>query len=231
MKLEEAVEKTGVAVLNQLDLYPTFVDAVDERRCYYCYYVNFSNNKVAYELSEAERTSNKWQSYYPDRLTEDEARDIKGSTLMRIGVQTGYTGDIKPGRVEYIADKVKDNTTLFGVGMREGEPFCESISKEGAKHDEGKLRYDLIPPDAERQKVRVLTFGAKKYGDRNWEKGIAYSRIYAALQRHLAAWRMGETFDPETKIHHLAHTACCIDFLLTYELRSIGKDDLTKEVE
>ena len=44
----------------------------------------------------------------------------------------------------------------------------------GRKDDDGKLRYDLIPPLALEEVVRVLTFGAEKYGPNNWRavKGL-----------------------------------------------------------
>ena len=95
----------------------------------------------------------------------------------------------------------------------------------GRKDDDNKLPWHLLPPDALEEILRVLQFGAVKYEPRNWEKGMAYSRLFSALMRHCWAWFRGERLDPETKLHHLAHAACCVLFLLTYELRSIGKDD------
>jgi len=89
----------------------------------------------------------------------------------------------------------------------------------GTKHDEGKLRYDLIPSEALKEVVKVLTYGATKYGDRNWERGIEYGRIFGAVMRHLWAWWGGEKNDPESGISHLSHAACSIFFLLTYEAR------------
>lgn len=86
----------------------------------------------------------------------------------------------------------------------------------GIKHDQGKLRYDLIPPESIEGLTRILTFGAQKYGDRNWESGIHFSRVFAALQRHLWAWWGGEERDSETNESHLHHAACCIAFLQTF---------------
>jgi len=53
------------------------------------------------------------------------------------------------------------------------------VNTEGIKHDAGKLRLDLIPPEAIRALGEVLTYGTNKYGDRNWEKGISEDRLYA----------------------------------------------------
>jgi hypothetical protein len=56
--------------------------------------------------------------------------------------------------------------------------------------------------------------GAAKYADRNWEKGINYSRVYSALRRHLAKWWNRQEFDPESGMNHLAHVATNAVFLL-----------------
>jgi hypothetical protein len=99
----------------------------------------------------------------------------------------------------------------------------------GTKFDQGKLRWDLVPPEFE-EVVKVLTYGATKYSDRNWELGMAYGRLIAASLRHLWSWIKGERTDPETGIHHLAHCCCDVLFLLTYELRGLHSqfDDRAK---
>lgn len=90
----------------------------------------------------------------------------------------------------------------------------------GVKFDHGKLRYDLVSVPALEEIIKVLGFGATKYAPRNWEKGIEYCRVYAALQRHINAWFQGEALDPETGISHLAHAGCCLMFLLHFELHT-----------
>jgi hypothetical protein len=87
----------------------------------------------------------------------------------------------------------------------------------GKKFDDDKTRLELLSVPAEEAVARVLTFGAKKYGDRNWENGLKYSRLYGAAKRHINAWWNGEKFDPETGENHLAHAACCVQMLLHYE--------------
>lgn len=96
---------------------------------------------------------------------------------------------------------------------------------EGLKFDTDKPRYDLIPPEIEAAIAKVLTFGAAKYGERNWELGMKWGRPYAALRRHMAAWWSGEDNDPETGLSHLSHAACCLAFLVAYEERGAGTDD------
>jgi hypothetical protein len=95
----------------------------------------------------------------------------------------------------------------------------------GVKHDNAKDPWHLAPWDAFCAIVKVLAFGATKYAPRNWERGMDWSRVYAALQRHLTAWWMGECRDAETGMSHLWHAGCCVCFLISYEIRGIGRDD------
>lgn len=103
--------------------------------------------------------------------------------------------------------------------------IAEQVATEGRKDDANKLPWELLPPDAVEEILKVLAFGAAKYDRRNWEKGMAWSRPFAALMRHMWAWQQGEDKDPETGISHLAHAGCCILFLLAYEKRGIGSDN------
>jgi len=96
---------------------------------------------------------------------------------------------------------------------------------EGKKFDGGKNRLDLVPPEIVLAIGDILTFGAEKYGDRNWERGMNWSRVYGAMMRHMMAWWSGESHDPETGKSHLWHASCCMAFLVTYEQREVGKDD------
>ena len=93
------------------------------------------------------------------------------------------------------------------------------VRKESSiKDDANKLRFDLIEPEFEETVASVLTFGAAKYSTGSWkhlEDGI--NRYYAALRRHISAWRRGEKLDPETGLSHLAHAACNIMFLMYME--------------
>lgn len=95
----------------------------------------------------------------------------------------------------------------------------------GVKHDAAKQRYDLVPPDALDEIVKVLTFGAQEYNDRNWEKGMDWGRVFGACMRHLWAYWRGENTDPDSGLPHLAHAGCNIFFLLAYQLRGVEADD------
>lgn len=89
----------------------------------------------------------------------------------------------------------------------------------GQKFDGGKLCYDLLPPDALEGVVQVLTYGASKYKDRNWELGINYGRVFGAVMRHLWAWWRGQENDPESGLPHLDHAMCGVLFLSAFTKR------------
>lgn len=95
----------------------------------------------------------------------------------------------------------------------------------GWKQDGGKARMDLIAPEMLVGVANVLAFGAEKYSERNWEKGMSWGRCFGALMRHMWAWWGGEKADPETGFSHLHHAACCLMFLIAYEERKTGTDD------
>lgn len=67
--------------------------------------------------------------------------------------------------------------------------------------------------------AHIMTYGAKKYGDRNWESGTNHTfttRQIAAAYRHLQQHMIGNHFDAESGLRHLAHAAT--DILMALEL-------------
>lgn len=93
------------------------------------------------------------------------------------------------------------------------------------KQDGGKPRMDLIAPEMLVGTANVLAYGAAKYAERNWEKGMSWGRVFGALMRHMWAWWGGEKTDAETGYSHLWHASACLMFLVAYEERKIGTDD------
>lgn len=105
----------------------------------------------------------------------------------------------------------------------------------GRKDDGGKDMHELIPPIAMRALAKVLTFGATKagkdgkgYGAHNWAKGLSWSRVYGALQRHLTSWAEGDDLDTGeggSGMPHLWHALCELVFLVANEEYKLGTDD------
>lgn len=86
---------------------------------------------------------------------------------------------------------------------------------------EGKPRYDLIPPEGLKRLAELYARGAEKYDDDNWKKGQPYSRAYASLFRHLIQWREGDKDED-----HLAAVAWNAFALMWYEENKPELDDL-----
>lgn len=91
--------------------------------------------------------------------------------------------------------------------------------KFGVRYNQGKPRMELIPTELIEEVAKVLTFGAEKYDDYNWQKFTPKQRgeCVGSLMRHIEAYRKGEKLDPESGLSHLAHAGCNIAFLLWYE--------------
>lgn len=98
----------------------------------------------------------------------------------------------------------------------------------GLRYNKGKLRYDLVEPRAFRDFVEVLTDGANKYFDRNWENGLSWTSVLASLKRHIQAIELGEDRDPESGRLHIAHAACNVHFLNAFYYTFPQGDDRPK---
>lgn len=95
------------------------------------------------------------------------------------------------------------------------------------KFDDEKARFDLIPGRTMEMLAQVCQYGTTKYADRNWEKGMMWGRVFAALMRHLWAFWRGEANDAESGLPHLAHAMWGCMALLHYSESETGEDDRT----
>jgi len=137
------------------------------------------------------------------------------------------------GRGKKLGQQVRGRPSARGPARPRPDPTSRGDGADatgGLKYDGGKLDFSLVDDDAEAETAAVLTYGATKYEPGNWSKvDGAGDRYYAALRRHLHAFRKGETLDRETKLHHLAHAACCVHFLLGLDL--LANPDLLASLE
>lgn len=100
---------------------------------------------------------------------------------------------------------------------------------KGMKYDGAKPRMDLLDAQALEGLAKVLTFGAQKYAANNWRNGLEYSRLTAAMLRHLMAIQKGEDTDPESGLPHIDHLGCCWMFLSNLSKTRPDLDDRWKD--
>ncbi len=89
----------------------------------------------------------------------------------------------------------------------------ETKKEVGLRYNENKERWSLVDFEALKTMVKVLEFGAKKYDDHNWKKGLKTTEVAESLLRHLTAYLNGEDNDKETGLPHTGHILCNAMFL------------------
>ena len=123
---------------------------------------------------------------------------------------------------------------MSGMGDGGGEPWVPGkfVGKpgdgQGLRYNNGKPRFDLLPPEALQALAEHYGKGAEKYAARNWERGMDWCKCFASLERHAWAWMGGEDIDPENGSHHMIAVAWNAMALFTYAMRNIGTDDRPK---
>ena len=121
------------------------------------------------------------------------------------------------------------NKTIKETIMKNQDENEDNLTGKGdaIRYNKGKLKYDLVHPQAHADMVDVLTYGATKYSDRNWEKGFSWTSVIASAKRHLAAIEAGEDYDTDPNCQgckdgnctnhsgrlHVANLACNVHFL------------------
>lgn len=98
----------------------------------------------------------------------------------------------------------------------------------GAVRDmhEGKGRFDLLPWEAIWEVAKHCEEGAKKYGERNCEKGIPIHSLLDSGMRHLAKYMMGFKDEP-----HLRAAAWNILYALYMEEKHPEMQDIPTRKE
>lgn len=95
--------------------------------------------------------------------------------------------------------------------MTESDPHGLDAHAPGAKLDALKPRPELVQrgfANALACVTDVATYGAVKYTPDGWSQVDDGVRRYTdALYRHLSSHHRGETYDPDTGLHHLSHAA------------------------
>ena len=96
-----------------------------------------------------------------------------------------------------------------------------------AGHDDSQkvgLQFILAMPGLY-EVAKVGDFGAKKYGQFNYKKGMKWMRLLGSCSRHLVSFIQGEDIDKESGISHIAHFVYDGLMLLDYIIHHRELDD------
>ena len=96
---------------------------------------------------------------------------------------------------------------------------------QGNRFNTGKPKWSLVPQSTLLPMVQVLEFGASKYGEYNWTKGLSVKETCESLKRHLDAYMEGEDVDSESGISHIGHILCNGMFLSFMQQHRPDLDD------
>jgi hypothetical protein len=92
------------------------------------------------------------------------------------------------------------------------------VITDGLKHDGGKPRLDLVPPELIEAVGTVMTHGAEKYGEASY-RNVDPKRYRSALMRHICKWLKNPYGkDEDSGLPHLWHIACNVAFLLELDV-------------
>ena len=93
-------------------------------------------------------------------------------------------------------------------------------SSGASRNDIGKIRLDLIPPEALLELGEVFGEGAIRHGDENWKKGMPNSVVINHMMRHLLLYMKGDRNEP-----HMGKVmfGCCV--LIWNEANNVNLED------
>lgn len=85
-----------------------------------------------------------------------------------------------------------------------------------------------IPLEAIAAAAASLEYGAKKYADRNWEKGLPWQQMIDSLKRHIEDFERGHDYDngaDGSDLHQVCMIMASAMMLSASVIRGIGVDD------
>ena len=104
-----------------------------------------------------------------------------------------------------------------------------NASKSGAQREALGVPYmKQLPLEALAVGATALEYGAKKYADRNWEKGLPWQQMIDSLKRHIDDFERGHDYDngPDgSGLPHICMIMAGAMMLSTSVVRKIGEDD------
>lgn len=105
------------------------------------------------------------------------------------------------------------------------------IFPKAKKDDNGKPDLSLLPGSAMGEISKAFMYGESRYGRYNFKShgGMEWTRLIAAIMRHVSAFNDGEDLASDSGLNHIAHAGAGIMMLLDYITTSNGTDNRFKK--
>lgn len=104
-----------------------------------------------------------------------------------------------------------------------------AAASTGAQREALSLPYfRQVPLEAIAAGAAALEYGAQKYANRNWEKGLPWQQLLDSLRRHLDDFERGEMFDDGPDGSGLPQVCMIMAgamMLSASVIRGVGEDD------
>ena len=91
-----------------------------------------------------------------------------------------------------------------------------------------------VPLEAVAAAAASFEYGAKKYADRNWEKGLPWQQMIDSLKRHVEDFERGRDYDDGedgSDLHQVCMIMASAMMLTASVIRGIGDDDRLPAVD
>lgn len=109
------------------------------------------------------------------------------------------------------------------------EPKRHPQSKTGAMREALGVPYlRQVPLEAVAAGATALEYGAMKYDNRNWEKGLPWQQMIDSLKRHIDDFERRKDFDngeDGSDLHQVCMIMASAMMLSASVIRNIGEDD------
>lgn len=103
------------------------------------------------------------------------------------------------------------------------------VSETGAVREALGVPYTRhLPLEALAAAAASFEYGAQKYADRNWEKGLPWQQMIDSLKRHVEDFERGRDYDDGedgSDLHQVCMIMASAMMLTASVIRGIGKDD------
>ena len=110
-----------------------------------------------------------------------------------------------------------------------------AASESGAQREALGVPYmKQLPLEGLAAGAAALEYGAQKYSDRNWEKGLPWQQMIDSLKRHIDDFERGRDYDNGSDgsgMHHVCMIMAGALMLSSSVIRGIGTDDRMPNVD